>query len=309
MIRAGLLLLLLPAMSFAHGDEQHSVWQREMALLLPLFTAAVWYAVGWVRLKKRVHSSASPLTRNAVLFGVGWLTIAVSLLSPLHTLGRSSFTAHMTEHELLMLAAAPLIALSRPLALFLWALPHRARHALVNWSNAGAFARCWRGLSHPLTATALQAAVLWLWHAPSLFDAALRSEWWHAVQHVSFLASALLFWWTMTRSRSQRQRAVAAVYLFVTSVVTGALGALMAISASPWYAGYAALGLQGPLPGGLSAAEDQQLAGLVMWIPGGLVHFIAALIFAKGALRAWNEAPLTQHTQAASSEALATRTQ
>ena len=298
------LLLLLPGVSWAHGDEHHSVWQRELALLLPLFATLVGYAAGFFRLKARVQSPASPLLRNAMLFGLGWLTIALSLLSPLHTLGRSSFTAHMTEHELLMLAAAPLIALSRPLAIFLWALPHGARHALVEWANGGVFARCWRGISHPLTATALQAAVLWLWHAPTLFDAALQSEGWHAAQHVSFLGAALLFWWTITRSRSQHQRAVAALYLFLTSVVTGALGALMAISASPWYAGYAALGLQGLLPGGLSAAEDQQLAGLVMWIPGGVVHFIAALVFAKGALQAWKSAPLDQRTQAAGSQSL-----
>jgi cytochrome c oxidase assembly factor CtaG len=73
--------------------------------------------------------------------------------------------------------------------------------------------------------------------------------------------------------------------LFITSLATGALGALMAISSSPWYAGYAGMGLQGLFPGGLTASEDQQLAGLIMWIPGGLVHFVAAIVFAYGALQ------------------------
>jgi len=59
----------------------------------------------------------------------------------------------------------------------------------------------------------------------------------------------------------------------------------MAISTSPWYAGYAAIGTHGLLPGGLTAAEDQQLAGLIMWIPGGLVHFVAALVFGYGAFQ------------------------
>jgi putative membrane protein len=97
---------------------------------------------------------------------------------------------------------------------------------------------------------------------------------------------ALLFCWSLTRgSHGANRRAIAAVCLFVTSMASGALGALMAVSASPWYEGYAAIGLHGLLPGGLTAAEDQQLAGLIMWIPGGLVHFVAALVFAYRGLR------------------------
>jgi cytochrome c oxidase assembly factor CtaG len=121
---------------------------------------------------------------------------------------------------------------------------------------------------------------------PSLFDRALDSEWWHALQHLSFLLSALLFWWSLTRSSHRpARRAIAAGCLFVTSLASGALGALMAISSSPWYEGYAAIGVRGLLPGGMTAAEDQQLAGLIMWIPGGLVHFVAAGVFAYGALK------------------------
>jgi putative membrane protein len=104
--------------------------------------------------------------------------------------------------------------------------------------------------------------------------------------HLSFLASALLFWWSLTHhSHSLQQRIAAAFYLFITSLAGGALGALMAFASSPWYAGYARLGAGSMLPGGLTPAEDQQLAGLIMWIPGGLVHFGAALVFAYAALK------------------------
>src|SRR5581483_11558298 len=124
----------------------------------------------------------------------------------------------------------------------------------------------WRALTDPIVATALQTAALWLWHAPKLFDLALASEAWHAVQHLSFLVSALLFWSAMlAQSRGRRGLGTAVICLFATSVVSGALGALMALSASPWYAPYAALGM-GAF--GLTPAEDQQLAGLIMWIPG-----------------------------------------
>ena len=285
----GLLLALaiLPAIAVAHSTavEESPAWQNEIALLTPLLFSGVWYAVGLVRLCTRVTMIHRCIWPNGILFGLGWLTLAASLLSPLHELGEVSFTAHMTEHELLMLVAAPLMALSRPIAIFLWACPHEVRRALVHAFGHRPVSRAWRLLTAPVVATGLQILALWLWHMPSLFQLALESEYWHALQHLSFLGTALLFWWSLTRSsHSQHRRAVAALCLFITSLATGALGALMAISSSPWYPGYAALGLHGLLAGGLTAAEDQQLAGLIMWIPGGLVHFVAALLFAYAAM-------------------------
>jgi putative membrane protein len=288
MKRANLLLLaLLPGIAWAHhtGSEDQP-WRNELALWLPLALSGMWYATGFIRLRHRAASVSASMRRNGILFALGWAILAASLVSPLHELGEVSFTAHMTEHELLMLVAAPLMALSRPIAVFLWACPDKLRRGLVRACNTGAFSRAWRTMSDPIVATALQICALWAWHMPALFDLALRTEEWHALQHLSFLLSALLFWWSLVHgSHRVNRRAVAAICLFVTSLASGALGALMAISASPWYAGYAALGMQGLLPGGLTAAEDQQLAGLIMWIPGGLVHFVAALVFAYRGLQ------------------------
>jgi putative membrane protein len=115
---------------------------------------------------------------------------------------------------------------------------------------------------------------------PGPFDLALRSEPWHVAQHLSFLASALLFWWAMLHGRAGPL--VAAACLFVTSMIGGGLGALMTLSNSPWYAGYAELGLT---PAGLTPEQDQQLAGLIMWVPGGAWHLAAALWFLMRALR------------------------
>jgi cytochrome c oxidase assembly factor CtaG len=283
-----LALAVFPVAAIAHvtAGEESSTWRNEAALLTPLVVSGIWYIVGILRLRARVSSTRNSLWRNGFLFGVGWLTLIGSLLSPLHELGEISFTAHMTEHELLMLVAAPLMALSRPVAVFLWACPRLVRQALIRGCNSALVSYVWRFLTDPIVATILQICALWLWHMPSLFDRALDSEWWHALQHLSFLFSALLFWWSLTRSSHRRsRRAIAAVCLFITSLASGALGALMAVSLSPWYEGYAAIGMHGLAPGGLTAAEDQQLAGLIMWIPGGLVHFIAAGVFAYGALK------------------------
>jgi cytochrome c oxidase assembly factor CtaG len=130
-----------------------------------------------------------------------------------------------------------------------------------------------------VTATLAQAATLWVWHTPALFDLALTYEGWHVAQHLSFLVSALFFWQAMLGPR--RSLGLSAVCLFATSLVAGALGALMAFSDSPWYARYALLGMA---PFGLTPAQDQQLAGLLMWIPGGLVHAGAALAVVGAAL-------------------------
>jgi cytochrome c oxidase assembly factor CtaG len=111
---------------------------------------------------------------------------------------------------------------------------------------------------------------------PWLFDRALQSSGWHIAQHLSFLVTSLIFWWAMLHPRGGRSGyGTSAACLFVTSLVGGALGALMAFSGSPWYAPYAAMGMSGI---GLDPVADQQLAGLLMWIPGGLVHAGAALV-------------------------------
>jgi putative membrane protein len=289
-VGSAIAMLTWGTLAHAHelgaGGAQGESWLGEWPLLLPLLLSGAWFLVGLARLRAKVSAGRSPLSRHALYFVVGWLILAASLLSPLHALGRFSFAAHMAEHELIMLLAAPLIALSRPLSVYLWALPPAIRHAAVAHGNSAWLRLPWRQLSTPVTATTVQAAALWLWHAPPLFDAALDNEAVHALQHLSFLFSALVFWWSMVRrGKSPGHDIVAAFCLFVTSIVTGALGALMAFSNSPWYAAYAVLGMRGLLPFGLSSVEDQQLAGLLMWVPGGLVHFAAAMLFAGRALR------------------------
>jgi putative membrane protein len=157
----------------------------------------------------------------------------------------------------------------------LWALPRVSRKPLGKLSRAGAVRVPWRALTDPWTATILQIAALWIWHAPALFDRALDRPAWHLAQHLSFLVTALLFWSAMFEAkRAERSLGGPVLCLFTTSLVGGALGALMALSQSPWFARYAQLGMA---PFGLTPIEDQQLAGLLMWIPGGLVHAGAAL--------------------------------
>jgi cytochrome c oxidase assembly factor CtaG len=274
------------APAFGHGGHIHEAapgWTWDPWITVPLATSLILFAIGFARLQGRALRGDYRL--RALLFGAGWMLLAGALVSPLHAAGERSFSAHMFEHELLMLAATPLLVISEPLVVLLWSLPGPVRRALGSFGRAPIMSQAWHRLTGPVTATIVQAAALWLWHAPALFDLALASEGWHAVQHLCFIISALLFWTAMLAgSRGGRAGGpgLAALCLFTTSLISGALGALMAFSQSPWYSRYAELGMT---PFGLTPAEDQQLAGLIMWIPGGLVHALAALALVWAMLR------------------------
>jgi len=228
---------------------------------VPLTLALLVYAAGFVRLGGR-----RSLWRGAALYSSGWLILTLALVSPLHEGGERSFTLHMIEHELIMLVAAPLLALSRPLGVMLWAFPRNMRQTL-------AFPGLLRRLADPVLATALQSVALWAWHAPPLFNRALGHPGWHVAQHLSFLVTALIFWWSMTQTPN---RALAALCLFVTAILGGALGALMALAPRVLYR----IEPASAAVWGLTPLEDQQLAGLMMWIPACTVYAAAALLLA-----------------------------
>jgi len=247
-----------------------------------LAASLLLYAIGAARLWRRSAKGRSVRLRHGVFFLLGWLALAAALLSPVDTMGSASFAMHMIQHELLMIVAAPLLVMSYPFGTWMWAWSRHARHVLGRASNHPVVERCWRALTRPLHAWVLHFAALWLWHAPPLFNAALRNNGVHALQHASFLFSALLFWWGVLGELDRdKERGAAILYLFTTMMHTGALGALFAMSTTVWYAPY----LQQFNPLGLSALEDQQLGGLIMWIPGGLAYVIAGLMLCAQWLR------------------------
>ncbi len=264
------VLIVAPGAAVAHAGQEHGPpgWTLGPWVTIPLALALLIFVVGQRRLARR-SNIARP---RPWLFVVGWLVLALSLISPLHEGGERSFTLHMVEHELIMLVATFLLAASHAGGVLAWGLPATLRKTLGGSWKAPLTA-LWRMLTEPVTATVIQAAVMWLWHAPALFDRALESPGWHAAQHISFIAGSLLFWVAMLSPR-RGGYLLSAACLFLTSLVEGALGALMSLSESPWYSAYAAMGVSGI---GLDPTTDQQLAGLLMWIPGGLVHGAAAI--------------------------------
>jgi cytochrome c oxidase assembly factor CtaG len=281
-LRLALAATLAPVPALAHVAAPEAGWTGpEPWLLACALLALGLYGAGYLRLRRRALLGRAELARRGRLFALGWAVLAGATLSPLHQLGSRSFTAHMAEHELIMLVAAPLLVLARPLGVLLWALQAAGRQGVARAGRIRPMQALWRTLTDPVVATTVQAAALWIWHLPSLFDRALRAEGWHVAQHLCFFVTALFFWFAMLAPR--RNPWMSAACLFATSMATGALGAFMALSQSPWYAPYASLGLAGF---GLTPAEDQELAGALMWVPGGLLHALVAIAVIAPQLRA-----------------------
>jgi cytochrome c oxidase assembly factor CtaG len=274
--------MLFPISAWAHGQEHITpenwgyAWSCEPWALAGMAIATALYVLGLPRIRQALSRW------NIASFAAGMLILALTLMSPIHELGSRLFSAHMAQHEFLMLIAAPLLVLGRPGIVMLWALPQRARVALGHFAKLAAVAKSWTCISSPLAAWLIHGSTLWVWHVPVLYQATLQSELVHATQHATFLGTALLFWWTLIHGSAGRMSYGAAVaYVFTTAVHTSVLGALLTCSTRLWYPIY-----QGRTAlWGLSALEDQQLGGLIMWVPAGVVYIALGLWLFAGWLR------------------------
>ena len=235
-----------------------------------LVFAAALYATGVARIWNKAGRGRGVRFVDVLRFALGIIALAVALLSPIDGLAERSFALHMIEHELLMVVAAPLLVLARPLEAWVRALPRSLRVATV--ARARTLASFWCAATAPLTATLVHALMLWAWHAPALFGAALESVPLHVLQHACFFVSALTFWWAIVGGAARRAGPVSLACLFATMLQTSALGALLTFAPSPWYA-FA----KEPPPFALTGLEDQQLGGLIMWVPGALAYVVVAL--------------------------------
>jgi cytochrome c oxidase assembly factor CtaG/cytochrome c2 len=252
-----------------------AAWTLAPAQLLGLGALAVAYARG-VRAGRGIRSW------EAWCFLGGWSALALALLSPVHALGESLFSAHMVQHELLMVVAAPLLVLGRPMLAFLWAMPVSWRRAVGRWARGGVVRGVWGALARPSSAWVIQAVVLWGWHLRGPFEAALRWDSVHALEHLAFLGAALLFWWVPLHGRGARMaRGGGVIYFFTTALHTTVLGAFLTFAPTPWYTAYGARGAAW----GLSPLADQQLAGLVMWVPAGIAYLVAGLAMVAASMR------------------------
>lgn len=264
-------VVAVPATVFAH-DAAGSASSFEPWLYALLAATAIGYGRGVAKLWRKAGLGRGIGVADVARFGAGWTVLVAALLSPIDAIAAHTFSVHMVQHEMLMVVAAPLLVLSRPLEAWAWALPPHAQGALSAAFSASQIRPVWRRLTAPASAWSFHALTLWIWHAPALFAAALDNAAVHVLQHTCFFASALVFWWAALGCRLRAPAATSIALLFTTMLHTSALGLLLTFSPTPWYSPNAPAFL------GLTALEDQQLGGLVMWVPGGFAYLLAGLM-------------------------------
>jgi cytochrome c oxidase assembly factor CtaG len=244
-------------------------WSLDPLVLVGLLLVCWWYRRG-VRSLWGSAGAGNVVSRwQVTAFWCGVAALVVALVSPLDALASALFAAHMGQHLLLTLVAAPLLAISAPLQTMGWGLPAHLRRRTGRWQG-----RVRRLLAHPAwpgAGLALYTIVFTLWHVPGLYDASLRSAAVHGLEHATMLGSGLAFWAPVVRPR-RTHGGLGVVLLFASLIASGVLAALFVFAPTPWYA-------HPPTQvWGLTPLQDQQLAGAVMWVPGGAVYVAAGAV-------------------------------
>ncbi len=273
------LVSVLPERAAAHASDATpslaSAWTLDPILLLPLVTGVLMYTTGLTMYWRRAGPGHGIRVFEAGAFLAGVLVLSVALVWPLDVFGEWSLAMHMAQHMLLIAVAAPLLLLGRPGVVWLKALP-AAWAGRVAWplrvlKKRRAFA-IFTGIT---AATLLQTGVMWGWHAPQAMQFALTNNLAHYAMHGSFLAAGFFFWWALLRALRDNSAGfgAGAIALVGTMAQMGLLSALLTFSQVPRYPWY--FERSGAL--GLKPLEDQQLAGLIMWVPGAVPYLIGAL--------------------------------
>jgi putative membrane protein len=250
-------------------------WSTPIAIDVTIAAAVLVYLRGWLFLRGSSQGLISAWRLTAFLSGMFWLWVALG--SPLSAFDEASLTVHMIQHILLMLVVPPLVLLGAPALPFLHGLPELLVRKILGpllrtapVQSAGSF------LTHPLVCWILAGAALIAWHVPGAFQFALRSEWWHEVEHICFLFTSILFWWPVVQpypSEARWPRWTLPIYLFLGMFPSGAIGAFLTFYDRLVYPSYGA----GPAVFGVTPLEDQVFAGSLMWVFGIFVCIVPAV--------------------------------
>ena len=288
-----LALVAWPAAAYAHpglAPEPHDLWQAwpvSPAVIAGLLLSGGWYLAGVRRAWQRAGAGRGIARWRAWAYAGGLATLAVALLTPLDALADALFTAHMGQHLLLILVAAPLLAAGVPALAMLWALPDGARRRAGRaWAARPALRTALAVLVAPGVALTLHLGSVLVWHLPTPYDWALRRPAVHALEHVTLLGAAALFWWPVVRPSAARMPGMPRrfgdgarlLYVTVAGVPMALLGAALTFAVRPWYTGHYGT----TAAWGLTPLEDQQLAGVLMWVPAGIIYLgVASALFVR----------------------------
>ena len=250
---------------------------------IPLALAIVVFLRGAWHLRTVRRSGIGP--GRLIAAAVGFTALGVALSDAVHRAAHDLFVAHMAQHLLLVSVAAPALLLADPFAVTLWGLPARARLLLAAGFRRGhPVRRALNAMTRPQVAWPVYVVVLWLWHLPAAYEAALRSGPLHDLEHVLFFGAAVLFWWPVLRPAPHVAMAPHAAlqvgYLVLGAIQSAALGLLLASRPGALYASYASTAPAW----GLTGAEDQTWGGMLMWTVGAAVDMAAIVLVVGRAL-------------------------
>ena len=253
-------------------------WTFEPWIIISLSLGAIIYLRGWRELNRRLPRRFA--LWRLIAFQSGVLTLFLALASPLHELAERLLQFHMVQHLLLMMVAPPLLLLGAPVLPLLRGLP---RPVLQHWVGplfaSKRLQRLAHFFTHPLVCLLAFTVSNVAWHLPRLYELALRSEFWHDVQHICFLGTGLLFWWPVVQpwpSRLRWPQWAMIPYLLFADIQNTALSAFLIFSERILYPSYAAV----PRLWGISVLDDQAAAGAIMWVPGSVIFLVPVVVLA-----------------------------
>jgi cytochrome c oxidase assembly factor CtaG len=258
-----------------HGDLPLA-WAGPAAAPAGLVIAGVLYARGWRGYRRRLPERFAARQLTAFLAGLACLCIAIA--SPLDEAADTKLSAHMMQHILLLTVAPALLLLGDPLLPLLCGLPDSLRRSLVapllRWRSLRDAAHA---LAHPLAALLLSSVIFWSWHLPALYQLALRVPAIHVVEHASFVAGGLLFWYPVVQPWPSRPRWPSGAmipYLLAADVQNTVLAALLTFSDRVLYPFYEfhSRAMEA------AALDDQVLAGVIMWVPMSFAYLVPAAL-------------------------------
>ena len=265
-------------------------WDLRPVVLLLVATLGTLYVRGWWRLRRTPRTRGAAPAWRLVAYLLGLASVVLALCSPLELLAELSFTAHMAQHQLLMMGAPPLLLLGAPFPFILWALPPRLRRrvgALV--TRPGPVRRVLRTLTWMPVAGTLFTVTLWGWHHPLAYEAALRHPVLHDLEHLTFFGTAVLFWWPIINPAPRFHHLTSGVmygarigYLILATAQNTLLGAVFGIAERVFYSSYAAAP---PLLMDWNPLDDQSFGGGVMWSASHM-FLLAVLILLHRAVEA-----------------------
>jgi putative membrane protein len=257
-------------MPHAHHASVESSWVSASLIL-----AALLYLRGWIRLRRLDLDGVQAWHAGGFMLGLFLIWLAIA--SRLSALDHEMLTAHMVQHLLLMTFAAPSILLGKPVKTVIHGMPQRLVQVMGRLFQSIGMHHVLRALAHPAICWLGAASTLVAWHIPAVFVLGLRSQMWHVIEQGSFLVTGLLFWWPVIQpqpSVSKWPESLILLYLFLATLPCDILSGFLVFCDRVVYPVY----FFSSQPLGLSALEDQQCAGALMWTCVTLVYLVAGAI-------------------------------